>query len=445
MTVAAGFRIGATVVASVFLLAGCDTINGWFESEKPKLPGERISVLELESKLEPDQSVQDLTVALPEPYVNTEWPQAGGAPTAAMQHTALPASINEVWRSDIGEGADDEEKIVARPVAAGGTIYTMDSRALVSAFDQTTGERRWRVGLARRGEELGEIGGGLAVGSGVLVATTAYGEVYAIDPASGQYFWRVDIDGPIRGAPLVANDRVYFLASENRLKALDLRTGEEIWTHQGLLESAELIGAPSPTSSGPFILAPYSSGEIYALRADTGQSIWSDQLVRARRITPLGSINDVDGMPVIDGERVYVISQGGFLASIDLRRGNRVWDQDMAGRETPWIAGDFLYLMTSESELVCLSALDGGIRWVTQMPKYTKPNDEGDRVTWVGPVLAGDRLIIGGSEGSLWSISPYDGTTLGQVKLDAGISVAPIVVNNGLYVLTDDGDLIAYR
>lgn len=438
-------RTVAVGLGALILLTGCDTVTGWFKSEKPRLPGERISVLALESKLEPDLSVQDLAVALPVPYVNAEWPQAGGAATAAMQHPALPENISEVWRADIGRSGDDVEKIVARPVSAGGVIFTMDSRALVTAFDVRTGAVRWRVGLARRGEDLGEIGGGLAIDSGVLVATTAYGEVFALEPDTGRYFWRIDVDGPIRGAPLVSNDRVYFLASESRMITLDLRDGKKVWEHQGLQESAELIGTPSPTAGGPFVLAPYASGEIYALRADTGQSIWSDQLVRARRVSPLGSINDVDGLPVIDGERVYVISQGGFMASIDLRRGNRVWDQDMAGRETPWIAGNFLYVITSEAELVCLSAGDGGIRWVTQMPKFTKADKAGDRITWVGPVLAGDRLIVGGSEGSLWTLSPYDGRTLGQLKLGDGISVAPIVVDNGLYVLTDDGELIAYR
>ena len=426
-------------------LAGCDTVEGWFESDKPTLPGKRISVLALESKLEPDQSLQDLTVALPEPYVNVEWPQAGGDITAAMQHPALSRTLVERWSVDIGASADGDARIVARPVAADGVIYVMDSAALVSAIDQNTGNVRWKVGLAPRTEELGEIGGGMAIGSGVLVVTTAFGEVFALEPATGRYFWKVKIDGPIRGAPLVANDRVYFLASDSRLKALNLRDGQEIWEHQGLLEGAELIGTPSPTASGPFVIAPYASGEIYALRGDTGQSIWSDQLVRARRISPLGSINDVDGLPVIDNNKVYAVSQGGFLAAIDLRAGNRVWDQDIAGNQTPWIAGDFLYLITSEAELVCLSAKDGGIRWVSQMPKFTGEDNTGDRITWVGPVLAGDRLVIGGSEGSLWSMSPYDGAALGRLKLGSGVSVPPIVVSSGLYVLTDNARLWAFR
>ncbi|MEC9346186.1 MAG: PQQ-binding-like beta-propeller repeat protein [Pseudomonadota bacterium] len=426
-------------------LGGCDTVSGWFSSDKPKLPGERISVLALESTLEPEQRVQDLEVVLPEPYVNLAWPQAGGTAQAAMQHLSLPAGLTQAWSADIGSGADTGERIVARPVVADGRIYTMDPRARVSAFDTATGRQVWRTGLARRSEDLGEIGGGLAIGEGRLVASTAYGDVFSLELDTGRYHWKATVDGPIRGAPTIANNRVYVVASENRLKALDIENGQEVWQHQGIIEAAELVGTPPPSVSGPFVIAPYSSGEIYALRTDTGQALWSDQLVRARRITPLGSINDVDGQPVIDGERVYAIAQGGYLAAYDLRRGNRIWDQDMAGRQTPWIVGDFVYVITSESELVCLSARDGGIRWVTQMPKYKDEEDKRGRITWTGPVLAGDRLIIAGDEGTIWSMSPYDGSALGRIRVSGGVTVPPIVAGNSLYVVTTKGKLIAWR
>lgn len=428
------------------LLTGCDTVGSWFESEKVPLPGERISVLALENKLEPDESVQDLDVSLPAQVSNADWPQAGGSETGVMQHLALSGGPNRAWSVDIGSGSDDEERITARPVSDGRRIYTMDSRAKVTAYDLRSGKQIWRVGLARRGEDIGEIGGGMAItGDGRLVVTTGYGDLYSLETDTGNYFWETTIDGPIRGAPLVYGGRIYFLASDSRLKAHDLETGAEIWVHQGLQESAELIGAPSPTASGPFVMAPYASGEVYALRTDTGQAIWSDQLVRARRVTPLGSINDVDGLPVIDNGRVYVISHGGFMAAIDLRRGLRIWDQDMSGQETPWVAGDFIYLVTSEAELVCLSADDGGIRWVKQLQKFEDPEDDEDRLIWRGPVLAGERLILGNNKGDLVFHSPFDGEQLREVDLGSGLAVSPIVVDGTLYVVTDDGDLQAWR
>lgn len=434
-----------TAAALAATVGACDTIGSWFETEKVPLPGERISVLALETSLEPDESVQDLTVTLPAAVSNADWPQEGGTPEAVMRHLALSGALSRAWSADIGTGSDDEERVTARPVSANGRVYTMDARARVSAFDLRTGERIWQVGLGRRSEDPGEIGGGVAVGDGVIVATTPFGDLYALEPETGNYFWQVRIDGPIRGAPLVSNGRVYFLASDSRLKAHDLETGEEIWVHQGLQETAEQIGTPAPTGSGPFVLAPYASGEIYAIRADTGQAIWSDQLLRARRVTPLGAINDIDAQPVIDEGRVYVVGQGGAAAAIDLQRGIRIWDQEIAGRQTPWLAGDFLYLVSSESELVCLSADDGGIRWVTQMPKFEDPEDNEGRLTWVGPVVAGERVIVANNEGQVAFYSPFDGSPVGGFELDDGIAAAPIVVDGTLLFVTDGGELIAYR
>lgn len=442
------FRLALRAVlltTAVLGLAGCQSIEDLFSSEEPKLPGERVSVLALESTLEPDERVQDLEVILPPATVNPDWPQPGGRTDAVMQHVALGANLTEAWSTDIGSTTEDEERIVVRPVVSDGRVFTMDARGLVSAIDLASGEIIWQVGLARRSESLGEVGGGLAVGEGRLAATTAYGDIYLLDPATGRYYWEQRTDGPLRGAPTIDNGRVYYLASENRLVARDLESGEELWQHQGIIEAAELMGAPAPTGSGPYVIAPYSSGEIYALRADTGQALWSDQLVRARRITPLGSINDVDGQPVVDGERVYAVSHGGYLAAIDLRRGARLWDQDMSGRETPWLAGEFLYLVSNESELVCVSTRDGGIRWVTQMQKFEDEEERRGRITWHGPVLAGERLLVAGSEGTLWSMSPFDGSALGSISFDDGIPVAPVVARETLLVLTDDGQLHAYR
>ncbi len=435
----------ATLALLTLVLTGCDTVGGWFATEEPKLPGERISILALETALEPEQRVQDLEVILPAPFVNAEWPQQAGTANGVLQHVALGPNLQKVWTADIGSGADDQEQIVSRAMVAAGRVYTMDAHARISAFNARTGDLIWRVGLARRGEDLGEVGGGMAIGEGRLIVATAYGDIYAMELATGRYYWQEKVNGPLRGAPTIANGRIFILASENRLIALDIEDGNELWVHQGIIEAAELIGAPAPSSSGPFVLAPYSSGELYALRADTGQALWSDQLGRARRVTPLGSINDLDAQPVIDGDRIYAISHGGYLAAYDLRQGNRLWDQDMAGSETPWLAGDFLFLVTNEAELVALSTRDGGIRWVTQMPKFTNVEDNRGRITWVGPVLAGDRLLLAGSDGTIWSMSPYDGSALGRIKFSAPVSVAPVVANQTLYIITDDGDLVAYR
>ena len=64
---------------------------------------------------------------------------------------------------------------------------------------------------------------------------------------------------------------------------------------------------------------------------------------------------------------------------------------------------------------------------------------------WAGPVLAGDKLIVVGSNGDALAVSPYTGATLGQVTLSDGMFIDPVVAGGTLYVLTDEADLIALR
>ena len=79
------------------------------------------------------------------------------------------------------------------------------------------------------------------------------------------------------------------------------------------------------------------------------------------------------------------------------------------------------------------------------LPQYEDPEDREDPIRWVGPVLAGDRLIIAGSHGVALSISPYDGTPLGSIDLPGTPAVAPVVAERTLYFVMDDAELVALR
>ncbi len=133
------------------------------------------------------------------------------------------------------------------------------------------------------------------------------------------------------------------------------------------------------------------------------------------------------------------------MVAIDIRTGERIWDQDIAGVQSPWIAGDFLFVLTTANDLVCLSRREGRIRWVRALPRYEDEEDREDPIQWLGPVLASDRLILVSSDGRAVAISPYTGKMLGMLDLSGGATVAPVVAGNTLYVLTKDAQLTAWR
>src|SRR5439155_145456 len=84
---------------------------------------------------------------------------------------------------------------------------------------------------------------------------------------------------------------------------------------------------------------------------------------------------------------------------------------------------------------------EGKIRWVRQLPSYQNEKKKKDPITWAGPVLGSDRLIVLSSTGDAFAISPYTGEPLGREEMSAGGYTAPVIADNSLYVLTADADV----
>jgi glucose dehydrogenase len=159
----------------------------------------------------------------------------------------------------------------------------------------------------------------------------------------------------------------------------------------------------------------------------------------------MAALSDIDASPVIDRGRVYAIGHGGRMAALELATGQRVWERNFAGTSTPWVAGEFIFLVTIEGEVVCLTRSDGKVRWVYQLQHFRKVKKKTDPIQWAGPVLASDQLLVVGSNKEMVTISPYTGKLIRTTKLSAAAYLPPIVANNTAYILTDDGKVTAYR
>ncbi len=427
--------------------------------DKEVIEGERVPVLVYDTGIKADPSVKERAVRLPETYTNEAWPQAGGYPDHAMHHLAVNAELEIAWKSDFGGGTrtrsdllnkmllSDRRRLMTPPIVADGTVFIMDSNSVVSAFEEIEGDRQWRIDLkSEEDEEDGGIfGGGLAYSENRVFVTTGFGDVFALSADSGEVIWKSSIRKPLRGAPTVGGKQVYAVSFDNQLYMMSAETGDIRWVHEGFLENAGLLGAGSPAVSGGLVVVPFSSGELYALRTDNGRVAWSDTLMRTGLMTPMAALSDIDARPIVDGNTVYSVSNGGRMAAIELRSGDRIWERNIAAHESPWLAGDFLFLVTDANEVVCLSKIDGKIYWVTKLPRYGNEEERTEALRWSGPVLVSDRLIVTSSHGYAASVSPYTGKFLGRVKLDGAVVIPPVVSNNSLFYVTENAKLIAMR
>lgn len=436
---------GRRRLAAMLLAVACLAAAACSSNDKEPLKGERVSILAHEKSVSPDPTAQLDQIRLPPPTVNDDWPTAGGSPNHAMQHLAMTGRPKPAWTADIGTGTASDRPRLPSPVIGDGRIYTMDTEHVVSAFDVADGKRLWTTDLAVAEYDSDSIAGGIAFSDGRIFATTGFAQVVALDAANGTVEWRKEVRAPIHAEPTASGGRVYATTLESKLIAFDAASGDELWTHQAIAETAKLVGGGGPAVDAGVIVAPFSSGELIALRQENGRVLWSDSLAGVRRTDELGALAQIYASPVIDRGGVFAISYGGILAAIDQRSGNRVWEQDFGGLFRPWPAGNFIFQLTKDNDLVCLSRNDGKIYWVTTLPAFENINKKTDPIIWAGPILAGDRLIVVGSNGQALSVSPYSGQILGKEKLDAPMSVPPIVAGETLYFLLNDATLVAYR
>ena len=326
-----------------------------------------------------------------------------------------------------------------------GRVYATDAGGHLTALSASTGDRLWQVRVASPFEDTDPIGGGVAYADGLLYVTTGFGELLAIDPANGGEVWREETNAPIRASPTVADGRVYVLTVDNQLEAYAAADGQRLWSHTGILEPASLLGAAAPAVTRGAVIAPYSSGEVFALRPESGRPLWSDSLTAIGRVGALASLADIRGMPVVEGDRVFVISHSGRMVALDLRSGARAWEQDFGGINMPWVAGDFVFVLTNNAEVVAVTRDSGRIRWVFGLERWEDPENREDRIVWAGPVMANGQLILVNSIGQGVILSSRAAAILGEFELEEPTQIMPVIAGNTLFILSDDGTLTAYR
>lgn len=428
-------------------LGGCETVSDMLSpQEKIIIKGERVAVLNKDSAVMPDPKLDSVPVKLPKPYANEDWTQPGGTTDNALHHLSASGELRQLWRAGIGQGSSSDGKLLASPIIGGGSAFTLDTEGQVVALDLATGSLLWRTDLTPEDTDSDKgFGGGVAYGNGRVFVSTGFGFVAALDAKTGKEIWRRAGSVPYRMAPVVSGGRVYVATQENQLFAIAADDGRVLWDHRGIAEPAAILRSNSVAVSGELVVVPYSSGELYALRAQTGRVAWSDTLSRGGQLTPLASLSDIAGRPVIDRNFVFAMSHAGRLVAIDGRTGERVWTIDVGGIQRPWVAGDFVFAVTDDSRVICVTRADGKIRWSTQLPAYRNLERKRDPIVWSGPVLASDRLVLLSSQGEALSLSPYTGEVLGRIGMPDGVFIAPVVAQNKLFILTDDAELFAFQ
>lgn len=444
-------KIAVSGMALLALLAGCE--------RELILPGERFDVrtpLEASVAVEgesaptdPAQAVenQSVPIALPAPVNNANWTHRGGNIRHNSQNGVLSAAPTRVWTANIGSGNTRKHRIATAPIVADGRVFTLDAAAGLRATS-TAGGALWSADLTPATDRAGEgSGGGLGYGDGRLFVATGYGELVAVDPATGAIAWRQELGAPVTGAPSVDGGVVYVVGRDSSAWAVNAATGKVQWQLPGTPSVAGVVGSSGPAITDRAVLLPFANGDLVAALKLGGIKAWGTSIVGARLGRGYGNVSDITGDPVVAGEVTYVGNASGKTYAISTSSGEAIWmaPEGAMGPVVP--VGGSVFLVNDEAQLVRLDAATGEKIWAVEMPYFTKDKAKKRKAIYphFGPVLAGGRLVVAGGDGTLRLFSPTDGALVGSVDIPGGAATQPALAGGTLYVVSGKGQLHAFR
>ncbi|MCK4711415.1 MAG: PQQ-binding-like beta-propeller repeat protein [Marinosulfonomonas sp.] len=257
----------------------------------------------------------------------------------------------ELWVQKLGAAA------AGAPTVRGGIVYvtSRDSRAwAISAKD---GRIKWQLPGSPTPSVM--VGGAApAVSDKFVVFPFGSGELISAFRKGGVRTWASLVSGKRRGIayagitditgdPVIAGNVVYAGSQSGRVVALDLGSGERIWTAR--------VGAYSPVwPVGGSVFLVSDDAQLVRLDAATGERIWGIQMpyyinenVRRRKavVTHYG--------PVLAGGRLIVASNDGMIRSYNPVDGALVSTVEVPGGATtnPVVVGGVLYVVSTKGQL----------------------------------------------------------------------------------------------
>ena len=275
------------------------------------------------------------------------------------------------------------------------SVYFGTEDGYVYALEEATGALKWKVGVK------GEVISAPAIDAGIVLVNTTSGHLIALDPDSGEQKWLTESDVPpltLRGvsAPAADSGGALIGTPSGKLKVSILETGMVAWETQiaspsGATELERIVDIDvKPLVFGGNVFVVSYNGTLSAVELRTGQVIWTREYGSYRNIS-------------IDGNSLFVVDNSSNIYAIDRRSGVELWsnvglkDRNITSA-TPHgdyvVVGDmfgFLHWFTQdEGKLVAQLAVG---------------DDDEDEAIFTGPISAGNILYVQTRDGKIAAIT----------------------------------------
>lgn len=412
----------------ILIISSCS----YFDEPEKILPGKRENVFEFDDDIIVKSSqkiIIDKSIS-----VNT-WSQQYQNERNHLFHFKSNASLKLKKKIRLKNLAFDKIDHVTIPVFNEKNLFYADNEYNIYSLDIEKNKINWRQKLEQEKKEELPFIGGFSLSENNLFITTGLGFVHAINIKNGNIIWSKNFLAQFSRPPLSIGKFIYVVSDDNQTFALD-RKGNLVWSHAGNLEEVSIIGGSKPIIHDGILIVSYSSGEIYALNSADGSLIWFDNITSGNFFNK-SAVNDIQSPLTIVEDRIYVPSFSDKFIVYELFNGNEIWNLRLSSLNPIVVSGRSIYLVDTTGRLLCLDKENGKLLWAVQL----KISDDGDEVTWYGPLLTSNKIILTNSIGSVISISPFTGKLMSRINFSEELVANPIQYGQQLILISKKGTL----
>jgi outer membrane protein assembly factor BamB len=422
---------------NIFFLALGTFLPSCTPSKEP-LSGKREDFLPIPEVLKTEKKLSTVPISIPPSTTLKAWKQANGNATHYLESASLlPKDFKNIWSYAIGCDQTYERYVfLSPPIASDAIVYAANGCGQIEGRNIENGHLEASFSTNLNKDQKNSIGSAMAIEGTTLYVTTSVGDLIAFDTITKKKKFSHHLKIPFQSSPTVANNMVFAVNMNNELFAFDAQTGKKKWSYQGLCENTLLMGSSSPAYHHGIVIATFSSGQVVALEGTSGQIIWSDTITSAPAQNSCSTINHIKANPVVDAENVYVISYSNRLVSYDYHTGEKNWEKNIGGINTPCVTKNEIFLIDNASNLIALDKKRGDAHWIVSLNEHNE-NKEDDKknAQWFGPLLTSHGLVV--------TNSYQDGKLIKKISLDTSFYLSPILVDGKILALGDQASLWA--
>lgn len=265
----------------------------------------------------------------------------------------------------------------------GNTLIAVSPSGLVTAFNAS--QTIWSSDI----KEI--VDSGVATDGRVAVVGTRSGKVMAFDVRTGDVVWQSQLAASSQTPAVVAHGRVLISGNNGVLYGLDAKTGAVAWQFGTQNPEISVRGAAKPVllDDGSALFGT-ADGRIHALDVATGNPLWTRRIGLATGGSAIQKLSDVDGEPVVVGTHLYVPSYSGQLAAFDMATGRLMFVAKAPSIKSVSVLGDLLIVSGVDGDVFAFHRLTGEEAWANNQLKHRKLTN---------PVAVGQYVAVGDFEG----------------------------------------------